>query len=168
MAHYPLYTQNLSLVGVCVKRIGKVRSFARGNGRPRRWRCMARSARGRHGPARRTACSSRRLCARHTAAAPPPGAFRGMARTWFPPRREGACRSECRGRPRSALSGAACSWPGRCAVSLRCPPLRTSTRQPCRPGSAPGQTPGAPRDKARRTRPVATGSLPHRVQTPSA
>ena len=23
MAHYPLYTQNLSLVGVCVKRIGK-------------------------------------------------------------------------------------------------------------------------------------------------
>ena len=24
MAHYPLYTQNLSLVGVCVKRIGKV------------------------------------------------------------------------------------------------------------------------------------------------
>ena len=27
MAHYPLYTQNLSLVGVCVKRIGKVDPF---------------------------------------------------------------------------------------------------------------------------------------------
>ena len=27
MAHYPLYTQNLSLVGVCVKRIGKVQTF---------------------------------------------------------------------------------------------------------------------------------------------
>ena len=27
MAHYPLYTQNLSLVGVCVKRIGKVDTF---------------------------------------------------------------------------------------------------------------------------------------------
>ena len=26
MAHYPLYTQNLSLVGVCVKRIGKPES----------------------------------------------------------------------------------------------------------------------------------------------
>ena len=26
MAHYPLYTQNLSLVGVCVKRIGKTAS----------------------------------------------------------------------------------------------------------------------------------------------
>ena len=26
MAHYPLYTQNLSLVGVCVKRIGKLGS----------------------------------------------------------------------------------------------------------------------------------------------
>ena len=26
MAHYPLYTQNLSLVGVCVKRIGKLQS----------------------------------------------------------------------------------------------------------------------------------------------
>ena len=28
MAHYPLYTQNLSLVGVCVKRIGKAYSKA--------------------------------------------------------------------------------------------------------------------------------------------
>ena len=27
MAHYPLYTQNLSLVGVCVKRIGKPRGL---------------------------------------------------------------------------------------------------------------------------------------------
>jgi hypothetical protein len=27
MAHYPFYTHNLSLVGVCVKRIGKDKSI---------------------------------------------------------------------------------------------------------------------------------------------
>ena len=30
MVHYPLYTHNLSLVGVCVKRIGKFESSRRG------------------------------------------------------------------------------------------------------------------------------------------
>ena len=127
-----------------------VRSFARGTGRPRRWRCMARSERDRHGPTRRTSCSSRRLSVRHTAVAPPPGAFRGMARTWFPPRREGACRSECTGRPRSAPSGAACSWPGRCAAWPPRWPRRISARLPCRPRISRGPRRGAAPGTARR------------------
>ena len=42
------------------------------------------------------------------------------------------------------------SWPGRCAVSIRCPPLRTSTPRPCQPGSAPGPPPASSEGRDRR------------------
>jgi len=116
-----------------------------------RSRRKARSATGRRGPGRRSGCSARRPCVRRIAGAPPPAASRGKARRSFHPRRAGACRIGCTGRPHCALSGAVCSWRGRSSVWRPGPRRRRASRQPCPPRISRGPPPAFSQGTAHRT-----------------
>ena len=130
---------------------GCVRFSGRAGGWPARSRCRVRSASGRRTPARRTGCSSRRPSARRISAFRPPGACRGKAGRWFPRRREGACRSGCRARPRRAPAGGVCSWRGRRAAWPPGPHRHRAARPPCRQRSGRGRRCGVSPDTARTT-----------------
>ena len=76
---------------------------------------------------------------------------RGTACRWFPPRRERACRTECRARLRPAVSGGVCSWRVRRGAGQPGPPLRRACRRPSRRRNSRGPRRAASPGTARRT-----------------